>query len=99
MIGDSRGPDPTEAVAGAPTTADAHRFGPTAADVALPGPSQPQQPDPPAPSQPPLTGDVELDAAISELARAQSRSFAERIDSGERVHRQLQGRLGDLGRA
>ena len=99
MIGDSRRPAPTEAGAEAPTTADAKRFGPTAADVAAARPHQPQQPQPPARSQPPLTGDVELDATMVELARAQSRSFAERIDSGERVHRLLQGRLGDLGRA
>ncbi|MEO5746163.1 MAG: hypothetical protein ABIQ53_16470 [Terracoccus sp.] len=96
MTGDSHGPAPTDAVAEAHTTGDAPRFGLTAADAAVPGPPQPQ---PPTRSQPPLTGDVELDAAMVELARAQSRSFGERIDSGERVHRHLQGRLGDLGRA
>ncbi len=71
-------------------------------DVAVPELQQRperQQPAPPAPRTPPLTGDVELDAAMAELARAQSQSFTERIDSGERVHRLLQGRLGDLGRA
>lgn len=60
-----------------------------------------EMPEPahPAVPQPPLTGDIELDAAMSDLAHAQRQSFTERIDSGERVHRLLQGRLGDLGRA
>ncbi|WP_175442254.1 hypothetical protein [Humibacillus sp. DSM 29435] len=60
---------------------------------------RPQQPQQSARSEPALTGDVELDAAMVALARAQNLSFTERIDSGERVHRLLQGRLGDLGRA
>jgi hypothetical protein len=49
--------------------------------------------------EPPATGDDDLDAALGELAQAQNRSFEERVDTGERVHRLLQGRLGDLGRA
>ncbi len=96
MIGDSHGTAPTAEGAGTTTTGDAHRLAPTALDAAAPRPQQPQ-PQPSAGSEPARTGDVELDAAMVELARAQSRSFAERIDSGERVHRLLQGRLGDLG--
>lgn len=96
MIGDSHGTAPTAEGAGTTTTGDAHRLAPTAPDA--PGP-RPQQPQPSAGSEPARTGDAELDAAMVELARAQSRSLAERIDSGERVHRLLQGRLGDLGRA
>lgn len=63
---------------------------------ATPAPPQTHHSTPP---QPPLTGDLGLDAAMRELAQAQSQPFADRIDSGERVHRLLQGRLGDLGRA
>ena len=45
----------------------------------------------------PVTGDAAIDEAMSELGRAQSGGFAERIDAGERAHRLLQGRLDDLG--
>lgn len=93
MIGDPYGTASAAEGAGTTTTGDVHRLVPTAPDAAVPRPQQSAR------SEPARTGDVELDAAMVELARAQSRSFAERIDSGERVHRLLQGRLGDLGRA
>jgi hypothetical protein len=47
----------------------------------------------------PATGDEIVDAAMIELAAAEARSLAERIDAGERAHRVLQGRLSDLGGA
>lgn len=67
--------------------------------VAPTAPEQDAVPVQPQPQQPPQTGDADLDDAMQDLARAQSRSFGERIESGERVHRLLQGRLSDLGRA
>jgi hypothetical protein len=45
----------------------------------------------------PTTGDPLVDAAMGELAAAESGTLAERIDAGERAHRVLQGRLSDLG--
>lgn len=48
---------------------------------------------------PPATGDAALDEALADLAQAQTKPFGERVDSGERFHRLLQGRLDDLGQA
>jgi hypothetical protein len=45
----------------------------------------------------PTTGDPLVDAAMGELAAAESGTLTERIDAGERAHRVLQGRLSDLG--
>ena len=47
----------------------------------------------------PTTGDPVVDAAMVELAAAESGTLTERIDAGERAHRVLQGRLSDLGGA
>ena len=47
----------------------------------------------------PVTGDPVVDAAMVELASAESGTLTERIDAGERAHRLLQGRLSDLGGA
>jgi hypothetical protein len=47
----------------------------------------------------PATGDPSIDDAMTDLAVAQSGSFEERIEAGERAHRLLQGRLGGLGEA
>ena len=82
--------------------AQGHTADPMLATPPTPEPQRHQHPEHPehaAAPQPPRTGDVELDAAMSDLGRAQTGSFSERIESGERVHRLLQGRLGDLGRA
>lgn len=45
---------------------------------------------------PPETGDPDLDAALAELAGLQDAPLGEHIEAGERVHRLLRGRLGDL---
>lgn len=100
MIGDAHGP--AEAIGGPDSAAsiDSSAQPGSEGDQAPQVPTGRPQPRPPAqPPSPPQTGDAELDAAMSELARAQQRSVAERIDSGERMHRLLQGRLGDLGGA
>ena len=57
--------------------------------------------DPPQRAVPsaPTTGDPVVDAAMVELAGAESGTLTERIDAGERAHRVLQGRLSDLGGA
>ena len=47
----------------------------------------------------PTTGDAVVDAAMVELAAAESGTLTERIDAAERAHRVLQGRLSDLGGA
>lgn len=51
---------------------------------------------------PPETGDPDLDAALAELAELAGPADAplgEHIEAGERVHRLLRGRLGDLDEA
>jgi hypothetical protein len=47
----------------------------------------------------PTTGDAVVDAAMVELAAAESGTLTQRIDAAERAHRVLQGRLSDLGGA
>ncbi len=47
----------------------------------------------------PTTGDPVVDAAMVELAAAESGTLTQRIDAGERAHRALQDRLSDLGGA
>lgn len=58
-------------------------------------------PDPARPDEPvdgiPRTGDPEVDEVVAELARARHRPLADHITAGERAHRVLQARLGDLG--
>ncbi|MBP6995847.1 MAG: hypothetical protein KBB39_06880 [Phycicoccus sp.] len=45
----------------------------------------------------PETGDLVIDAVISDLAAASITDLDDLIDAGERVQRTLQGRLADLG--
>jgi hypothetical protein len=47
----------------------------------------------------PTTGDEAVDAAMLDLAAAEGGTLTQRIEAGERAHRVLQGRLGDLGGA
>ena len=68
-----------------------------------PGPEDHSQIDaeplPHDPPEPPATGDAAIDEAMADLAAAQSGSFQDRIEAGERAQRILQGRLGGLGEA
>ena len=60
------------------------------------GRDEPEEPQAPVP---PVTGDATVDDAMTQLARSQSGSFAERIEAGEHANRSLQSRLGGLGGA
>jgi hypothetical protein len=45
----------------------------------------------------PRTGDIVIDAALTDLAVADAGDLDAILDRGEAVHRTLQGRLADLG--
>ena len=45
----------------------------------------------------PRTGDIVIDAALTDLAVADAGDLDAVLDRGEAVHRTLQGRLADLG--
>jgi hypothetical protein len=54
-------------------------------------------PSHPAASTRPRTGDIVIDAALTDLAVADAGDLDAILDRGEAVHRTLQGRLADLG--
>ncbi len=53
----------------------------------------------PGRQEPPLTGDDDIDAALTDLAGVEGEPLGRHIELGETVHRILQGRLGGLGGA
>jgi hypothetical protein len=56
-----------------------------------------EQPHPPAPGDPPVTGDEAVDEAAAALAGVADEPLEVRLGVLERVHRTLLDRLADVG--
>ncbi len=49
------------------------------------------------PPRPPQTGDLVIDASLTDLAAADAEDLGAQLEAGERVDRTLRSRLADLG--